>query len=155
MGLPTTSLARLRSSLLVAVLVVVAAGDALAARGLLGGAVPPQPQPTLRLGHDVPRLREWIDAVDRHIPGQPDAAAIGVGSWSRAQLEVLFLDLKALLQLITTPDKQRFPRALRDFTLEELLELHELAIREARRVTDHPVKLPDLTGLHLVTWQLT
>jgi hypothetical protein len=68
---------------------------------------------------------------------------------------VLFLDLKALLQLITTPGKQRFPRALRDFTLQELLELHELAIREARRVTDHPVKLPDLTGLHLVTWQLT
>jgi tetratricopeptide (TPR) repeat protein len=150
MGLPTRSLARLRSSLLVAALVVVAAGD-VAARG----PVPPQPRPALRLGHDVPRLREWIDAVDRHNPGQPDVAAIAVGSWSRAQLEVLFLDLKALLQLITTPDKQRFPRALRDFTLQELLELHELAIREARRVADHPVKLPDLTGLHLVTWQLT
>jgi tetratricopeptide (TPR) repeat protein len=154
MGLPARSLARLQSSLLLAAL-VVAAGDALAARGPLAGPLPPQPQSALRLAHDLPRLREWIDAVDRHNPGQPDAAAMRVASWSRAQLEVLFLDIKALLQLITTPDRQRFPRALRDFTLPELQELQGLAIREAQRVADHPVELQELAGTHLVTWQLT
>jgi tetratricopeptide (TPR) repeat protein len=161
MGLPTRSLARLQSMLLLAAL-VVAAGDALAARGespaafgLLAGPVPPQPQPALRLAHDLPRLREWIDAVDRHNPGQPDVAAIGVGSWSRAQLEVLFVDLKSLLQVITTPDRRRFPRALRDFTLPELQELQDLARREAQRVADRPVKLQELPGSHLGTWQLT
>jgi tetratricopeptide repeat protein len=149
MGLPTRSLARLQSTLLLAALVVVAAGDALA------GPVPPQPQPALRLAHDLPRLREWIDAVDRHNPGQPDVAAIGVGSWSRAQLEVLFLDLKALLQLITAPDRPRFPGAARAFTLPELQQLQDLALREARRVAEHPVKLQELAATHLVTWQLT
>jgi tetratricopeptide (TPR) repeat protein len=121
MGAPLMSLA-------LAALVFVSAGDTLASAGL------PQPQPALRPGHDLPRLREWIDAVDRHIPGQPDRAAIVVGSWSRAQLEVLFLDLKSLVQLVTTPDRPRFPRALRDFTLPELQELQDLAAREAQAV---------------------
>jgi hypothetical protein len=148
MGLPTRSLIRLQSTLLLAVL-IIAAGDAVAS------PVPPRPQSVLRQAHDLPRLREWIDAVDRHTPGQADVAATDVGSWSRAQLEVLFLDLKSLLQVIVTPDRQRFPRALRDFTPQELQELNELAIREARRVASHPVKPRELAGLQLVPWQLT
>jgi tetratricopeptide (TPR) repeat protein len=156
MGLPTTSLVRLQSSLLLAALVVAAAGDAPAARGEPAARpVPPQPQSALRLAHDLPRLREWIDAVDRHTPGQADVAATGVGSWSRAQLEVLFLDLKSLLQVIVAPDRRRFPRAIRDFTPPEVQELQDLAIREAKRFADRPVKLPELGGAHLVIWQLT
>jgi tetratricopeptide (TPR) repeat protein len=148
MGLPTRSLIRLQSTLLLAVL-IIAAGDAVAS------PVPPRPQSVLRQAHDLPRLREWIDAVDRHTPGQADVAATDVGSWSRAQLEVLFLDLKSLLQVIVTPDRQKFPRALRDFTPQELQELNELAIREARPVASHPVKPRELAGLQLVPWQLT
>jgi hypothetical protein len=148
MGLPTRSLIRLQSTLLLAVL-IIAAGDAVAS------PVPPRPQSVLRQAHDLPRLREWIDAVDRHTPGQADVAATDVGSWSRAQLEVLFLGLKSLLQVIVTPDRQKFPRALRDFTPQELQELNELAIREARRVASHPVKPRELAGLQLVPWQLT
>src|SRR5216117_1851102 len=69
-----------------------------------------------RLPHDLSRLHEWIDAVDRHNPGERDVSAIGVGSWSRSQLEVLVFDLKALLQLIANPEKPSFPRATRAFT---------------------------------------
>ena len=101
--------------LFLAVLVVAAGGDALAS------PAPPQPrpsgQPAVRLAvrpvHDLLRLREWTDAVDRHHPGEPDAAAIGVGAWSQAELEVLFLDLRALLQVITTPDRPKFLSAQR------------------------------------------
>jgi tetratricopeptide (TPR) repeat protein len=135
--------------LVLAALVVVAVGDTPAS------PVPPQPRSALRLAHDLPRLREWIDAVDRHIPDQADVAAIGVASWSRAQLEVLFLDVKALLQLITTPDRPRFPGGVRAFTLPELQELQDLAVREAQRVVDSPVKLRELAGAHLVILQLT
>jgi hypothetical protein len=150
MGVPTCRAPRFFNGrvLVLAGLVVVAVSDTLA------GPVPPQPQSAPRLGHDLQRLREWIDAVDRHNPGQPDVAAMAVGSWSRAQLEVLLLDLKSFLQLIATPDRRRFPRAVRDFTLPELQELQDLAIREARRVANHPVKLQELAGTPLVAWQL-
>ncbi len=117
---------------LLLVLVVVAVGDTFA------DAVPPQSASAPQPAHDLPRLREWIDAVDRHIPGQPDGAAIDVASWSRAELEGLVLDLQSLLQLITTPDRPRFPRALRAFTPRERQELQDLAVREAQRVANYP-----------------
>ena len=53
-----------------------------------------------RTPHDLPRLREWLSAIDRHEPGAVDAAAIAVGSWRRDQLDILFLDVRALLKLI-------------------------------------------------------
>jgi len=120
--------------LLLAALVVVAVGHTAAS------PVSPQPQPARRTAHDLSRLREWIDAVDRHIPGQSDAAARGVGLWSRAQLEVLFVDFESLLQLIAAPDRPRFPRALRAFTLPELQELQDLALREGRRVAGYEIE---------------
>jgi hypothetical protein len=97
-----------------------------------------QPRPPAP-GHDLSRLRAWIDAVDRHLPGQRDAAAAEVGSWSRAELEVLLLDFDALLHLITTSERPKFPRANRDFTLAELEQLRALALREGQRGAGRPI----------------
>jgi tetratricopeptide (TPR) repeat protein len=130
---------RARGLLLSAALIIVVVGDARA------GPVPQPPQSARQLAHDLPRLRDWIDAVDRHHPGEGDIAAIGVGSWSRAQLEVLLLDLKALLQLMSPKDRPRLLRLTRAFTPLELKELQDLAGREAQRVAHRPVTLHELT----------
>jgi hypothetical protein len=109
----------------------------------------------LELAHDLPRLRAWIDAVDRHLPGQTDAAASAVASWSKGQLEVLLLDVTSLLRLLATPDKPRFPRALRAFTVPELEALQELAAQEARHVVERPVAFQPAADTPLVNWRLS
>ena len=118
--------------LLLGALVIAAVGDTRA------HPLPPQRQPSAP-AHDLSRLRDWIDAVDRHLPGQRDAAAAEVGTWSRAELEVLLLDFDALLQLITAPERPKFPRANRDFTPAELEQLRALALREGWRAAGRPI----------------
>jgi hypothetical protein len=61
---------------------------------------------------------------------------------------VLFLDIKALLQVMTTSGKPGSSRANRPFTPSELQELQDLAVREARRATGHLVSPSDLTAAH-------
>ena len=106
---------------------------AIVAVSTVATSAPAPSQSLNRLAHDLPRLREWIDFVYRHKPGERDGAAINVGSWSRSELDVLLFDLKSLLQLIARPDGLKLPRAARPFTLPEMLQLRDLADREAQR----------------------
>ena len=46
-------------------------------------------------------LREWLAAVDGHEPGLRDASAIAVGLWSRRELEALYPDVRALVEVMT------------------------------------------------------
>src|SRR5437868_12129515 len=88
---------------------------------VVAGQRPLPPAETIRLGHDLSRLHDWLDAVDRHVPGQADAAATLVGSWSIRQLETAFFDLKALLLLVRSPDGDlKLPRQVRAFSRREL-----------------------------------
>ena len=36
--------------------------------------------------HNLDHVRAWLDAVDRHLPGEPDAAAREVGFLSDSEL---------------------------------------------------------------------
>src|SRR6185369_2385141 len=60
----------------------------------------PVPPTAMRgqLGHDPARLRTWLAAASRHLPGQADAAAVLVGSWTIPQLETIYFDFTALIQ---------------------------------------------------------
>ncbi len=46
------------------------------------------------------RLRNWVEAVLRHEPGNADAHAVAVSSWSRSDLQAVATDLLALRGLL-------------------------------------------------------
>ena len=107
---------------------------ALAPVTVVAGQPPLQPEETIRLGHDLVRLHTWLDSSSRHVPGQADAAAMLVGSWSIRQLEAVFYDLKALLQLVSSPEGGlRLPRAVPAFSASELQALRDLVRLEVQR----------------------
>ena len=82
-----------------------------------------------RTPHDFPRLREWLSAIDRHEPGAMDAAAIAVGSWQRDQLDVLFLDVRTLVLLISATGGPMAVGGIPGFTHEEFRQLQLLALQ--------------------------
>lgn len=100
-------------------------------------------RPTARRSPDLARLREWLDAVDRHTPGERDSSAIAVGSWSKSELEGAIFDLKALLQLVLRGDKARFPPVTRPFAASELKELRQLAAEQSRRAAVSSINVED------------
>jgi tetratricopeptide (TPR) repeat protein len=114
--------------LLLAVALVVVSTVAAAAQSPSGRS----PSAT-RIDHDLGRLRDWIDAIHRHLPATQSSAATLVASWSRRELEMLLFDLKALLHLIARPDTSTFPRGVRAFSGTELEQLQQLAEAEAWR----------------------
>jgi tetratricopeptide (TPR) repeat protein len=115
------------------------ASIALAPGTVLAGQPALQPAQTIRVGHDLSRLQSWLDAADRHVPGQADAAALLVGSWSIRQLETVFFDLTALLRLVRSSDADlRLPRPVRAFSPRELLALRDLVTVEVQRAGLHP-----------------
>jgi tetratricopeptide (TPR) repeat protein len=108
-----------------ALLLVAGVGQVLA-----GQVVPPA---SSKRATDVPRLQRWVDFAERHLPGQTDAAALEVASWSRLQLETLLRDFKALVQLIGQPTLVKQPRWAAPFTPLDLALLKDLA----ERVKEH------------------
>ena len=87
------------------------------------------PPPRSKPVHDFARLREWLSAIDRHEPGALDAAAIAVGSWRRDQLDVLFLDVRALLLLISATGGPKAVGGLSSFAPDEFEQLQFLALQ--------------------------
>jgi tetratricopeptide (TPR) repeat protein len=78
-------------------------------------------------------LREWLAAVNGHEPGLRDASAIAVGSWSRRELEALYPDVRALVELMTRSGKVPSRRAVGLFSPEVLKELQQIADEERLR----------------------
>jgi hypothetical protein len=63
----------------------------------------------------IDRLKDWVSAVETHQPGEVDAAALRVASFSHADLSVMFAYLEALLELVeavTTDDVRPSPSPL-------------------------------------------
>jgi tetratricopeptide (TPR) repeat protein len=56
----------------------------------------------------IQRLKQWMNAVDRHEPGAHDAAVMDVGTWSNAELQGLWVDVYALAQLTRNLGANRF-----------------------------------------------
>jgi tetratricopeptide (TPR) repeat protein len=84
------------------------------------------------LGHDPSRLRMWLEAADRHLPGQEDPPAVLVGSWTINQLETVYFDFTAFVQLVARPDeKPKLPATVRGLAPAELTALRQLAASRA------------------------
>jgi len=56
----------------------------------------------------IQRLKQWLNAVDRHEPGAHDDAVIDVGKWSNGELRGLWIDSYVLAQLMRNLRLSRF-----------------------------------------------
>jgi tetratricopeptide (TPR) repeat protein len=62
------------------------------------------PGPDLR----IDRLEAWLNAVDRHEPGELDDVAVEIASWSNAVLQTLWIDASVLVQVMRDPKRSAF-----------------------------------------------
>ena len=53
-------------------------------------------------------IGQWLDAVERHSPGEIDSPLIGAARWSSADLRKLWADVQVLLDITTNPKHNRF-----------------------------------------------
>lgn len=64
--------------------------------------------PSVVVGHRVTVLREWVDAVLRHIPGEADAALLVTSTWTAEDLRDAWLDVNILNALLRDPNLRAF-----------------------------------------------
>ena len=64
--------------------------------------VPTLPPPPI-VSHHVTVLREWVRAVERHTPGEVDAAALWPTTLTREDVEHLWVDVRASIAVIKDP----------------------------------------------------
>src|SRR5262249_61513263 len=83
----------------IAVVLAVAAGAAHAQVRRSGVAVSEAAVSADRM----PRLGNWVKAVDRHEPGESDDALEGVAAWGNTQLRGVWGDGDSLAQLMRNP----------------------------------------------------
>ena len=91
--------------------------------------------PTPIVSHNVTVLRDWVQAVHRHVPGESDAALLSIAAWTRDDVQAAWVDVQALIAIVKNHDANAFyvqpagPRlALRTFlTRQDLAALRELA----------------------------
>ena len=90
--------------------------------------------------HNIDNVRAWLEAVERHIPGDVDAAARTTGSWSGDDLDMLIVDVNALVQLVVPSGGPLLPRTVRGYTANELGELQAIAKQERKRGVNRLMK---------------
>ena len=112
---------------------------AIALAATLQGAqvpVPTLPPPPV-VSHHVTVLREWVRAVERHTPGEVDAAALWPTTLTRDEVGQLWVDVRALIAYITDPRAKEFfvrpagerSRLVRVFTTpQDVAALRKLAL---------------------------
>jgi tetratricopeptide (TPR) repeat protein len=64
--------------------------------------------PELKRPSRSERLRQWVDALERHEPGFDDDALGVFDTWRRDDFAYLTIDINTLLQLIADPDLRTF-----------------------------------------------
>jgi tetratricopeptide (TPR) repeat protein len=84
-----------------ALFAIVLAAAAQAMPGL------PLPVPPV-VSHRVSILRDWVNAVERHTPGEADAAALMPAAWSRDDLQAAWIDVQVLIALLRNHDADEF-----------------------------------------------
>ena len=62
---------------------------------------PPSQQPDMAAR--LVRAEQWMKALIRHEPGVADDAVLVVGSWSAAQVRMLWIDASGIIQIIRNP----------------------------------------------------
>ncbi len=94
------------------------------------------------------RIERWAEAVERHQPGQADAALRALDSWATADLAELKITAYSLLQLIRDPSVRIFHRPVARgqrpsqvfYSLQELRRLLAIAKRLAPLGDNHVLK---------------
>lgn len=66
----------------------------------------PEPPGSERFDADL--TRAWLDAVERHVPGEPDDAVRVAARWSGAALSRLWSDVQLLVVVTLNPRQTRF-----------------------------------------------
>jgi tetratricopeptide (TPR) repeat protein len=66
--------------------------------------LPPPPV----VSHKVTVLRDWVQAVSRHVPGETDAALLSIAAWTRDDVQSAWIDVQALLALVKNKDTSAF-----------------------------------------------
>ena len=73
-----------------------------------GATVDAAAQERARNGWQSELLGQWLDAVERHSPGEIDSPLIGAARWSSTDLRKLWADVQVLLDIIANPKHNRF-----------------------------------------------
>jgi tetratricopeptide (TPR) repeat protein len=63
-------------------------------------AVTPAPPPSLR----IERLEQWLQAVERHQPGELDDHVKEISEWGAESLRLIWVDTTSLVSLVREPD---------------------------------------------------
>jgi hypothetical protein len=93
----------------------------------------------------IDRVAEWVRAIARHAPGKVDEASAAVDSWSNADLQSLWIDLRMLVALTRNPklshfelpvDRRRVVRVV--YNDEQLARMRALACAAAGALATPP-----------------
>jgi hypothetical protein len=126
---------------------------------------PPPAAPPARGGWDPARLEQWLDAVERHVPGEVDGPLAGAAGWAESDLRQLWVDVQVLLQVAATPSRTRFTilpmvsetrpapggRSGPSLRAEDRAALETLAVRLRGRGVNRTVKRAALLHTDVVT----
>jgi uncharacterized protein (DUF1697 family) len=105
----------------------------------LDAQVPALPAPPI-VAHRVTVLRDWVDAVLRHRPGEADAALLVTSTWNGEDLRDVWLDVNVLNALLRRPAQgaftvQQWGRAIRvAVPREDLAAMRTIATGIIQRV---------------------
>jgi tetratricopeptide (TPR) repeat protein len=72
---------------------------AIAIQPQVQAPLPTLPPPAI-VTHRIIVLRDWVTAVHRHEPGESDAALLRAGTWSRDDVQALWIDVQILHALV-------------------------------------------------------
>lgn len=102
---------------------VIALGAAPGASGLQEAEV-----------HPLALLGQWLSAIERHQPGEADAAVLAAAAWSRSDLRQLSSDIQVLVAVVRNPASDRFRiRALESDMMPRGQEVTTRTLRPADR----------------------
>lgn len=68
----------------------------------------PAPPPAPIVSHRITVLRDWVSAVQRHIPGESDSALLSVVAWSRDDADAAWIDIQAIVTLLKNENARSF-----------------------------------------------
>src|SRR6185503_2448756 len=77
--------------------------------------------------HNIDNVKRWLDAGERHSPGEVDSPLRTAGAWADDDLDTLIVDVNALVQLVVRSGGPLLPRTVRGFTADEMSALQALA----------------------------
>jgi len=77
----------------------------------------------------IERLRQWLDAVERHEPGSDDEPLLRVASWDRTTLWRVWIDVGAIVNLVREPDVLMFRTPIEDEPFSGIFRLPQSRIR--------------------------